>query len=379
MQTDVHYCYHCFQWVLGPTQWEEHCGDHLQNLQSQTCGTMTHCHALVRPGYCPFCLGKPELSNSRRLESWCRDHSLWQYIDQHLQELTYPCPCPHPLCNSSVEGAQQLQHRFIDKHGLSRTMPKENMSNSNVVRVEQIAKRKSCNDLVWMANEFSSHETDQKKLKQCSTVAPSSLLLENGVDKEYPQPTSEAATSLILDESPSAFRVHSFQETKQDPLGSPVRSIASEDYGSITFATNEDAVSSQFMRSPSPDLGPGVSLADDGNQPRINMPSVIQPNTIADNDDAVSHLEVDTACIANIVSTRTCRHRPTLRFNPPKTKIVLHVANKPNRRQTAPKVSNCKKSASRIKRSRQHSKAGGLTRNRQRQLGRQKTWIQTSM
>jgi hypothetical protein len=75
LQSDVHYCHQCFDWVVGE-EWEPHCQSHLAGMATKRCGIITYCHTLVRPGYCPFCISDTALPTSKRLKSWTRDHKL---------------------------------------------------------------------------------------------------------------------------------------------------------------------------------------------------------------------------------------------------------------------------------------------------------------
>jgi hypothetical protein len=43
LRTDIHYCYHCFDWVIGG-EWENHCRSHLSTMTSKRRGTITYCH-----------------------------------------------------------------------------------------------------------------------------------------------------------------------------------------------------------------------------------------------------------------------------------------------------------------------------------------------
>ena len=99
---------------------------HIDTLDSKRCGMTTYCHSLVRPGYCPFCLGNSSvLLPDQRLQSWCRDAALWQHVAKHLKKTRWPQVCPHPLCDVSLRDGQDLRYHFIDGHGLSRKLPKE--------------------------------------------------------------------------------------------------------------------------------------------------------------------------------------------------------------------------------------------------------------
>ena len=106
LQSDIHYCYHCFDWVIGE-EWELHCQEHLAALTSKQCGTVTYCHTLVRPGYCPLCLGEPGLLASKQLKPWSRDHKLWGHIDdEHLAHRRWPLVCR--LCDVPLKDAAAL-------------------------------------------------------------------------------------------------------------------------------------------------------------------------------------------------------------------------------------------------------------------------------
>jgi hypothetical protein len=118
LQTEIHYCYHCFEWVVGE-EWEKHCQSHIQAMKSKKCGTIIYCYTLIRPGYCPCCLGNKGLPASQRLQSWIRDRKLWDHVNNHLERRHWPSPCPHPLCDVLYETA--LKFHFMDDHGFSRT------------------------------------------------------------------------------------------------------------------------------------------------------------------------------------------------------------------------------------------------------------------
>lgn len=122
LQSDVHYCHRCFEWVIGD-EWDQHCHSHLSAMTSKRCGTIMFCHTLIRPGYCPFCLGNEALPACERLESWTRDYNLWSHVNEHLKGRKWPCPCPHPLCDLSFEDETKLQFHFMDEHGFGRTRP----------------------------------------------------------------------------------------------------------------------------------------------------------------------------------------------------------------------------------------------------------------
>ena len=111
--SDIHYCYHCFEWVVG-NSWEEHCEMHLDKISVKRCGSVIHCHTLVRPGHCPICIGDVSLPPSERLKPWSRDHKLWVHInDKHLRGCQWPLSCCHPLCSSTSRDCVAFHHHLI--------------------------------------------------------------------------------------------------------------------------------------------------------------------------------------------------------------------------------------------------------------------------
>lgn len=203
LQSDVHYYYHCFNWVVGPEQWEVHCQDHIQNLNSKRCGTITHCHTLVRPGYCPFCLGKSASAAARRPGPWSRDHSLWQHIDQHLQGLVWPLSCPHPLCDVIMEHTQHLRYHFMDDHGLSCTLPNSATSldgPSVTAETRPGPKRKGSDEniIMWPDSEQFLQKPAQKTARRdLSTITPSSLLMAERGPREFRSPINRTVSQYI--------------------------------------------------------------------------------------------------------------------------------------------------------------------------------------
>ena len=121
LQSDIHYCYHCFDWVVEE-EWEPQCQEHLAAPTSKQCAAVTYCHTLVRPGYYPFCPGEPGLLASQQLKPWSRDHKLWCHIDdEHLVDRRWPLICR--LCDVPLKDAAALQCHFADAYGLRRTRP----------------------------------------------------------------------------------------------------------------------------------------------------------------------------------------------------------------------------------------------------------------
>lgn len=93
LQKDVHYCHHCFSWVIGE-YWDPHCKQHLATMATKWCGPVIHCHTLMRPGYFPFCMADETLTAPERLVSWARDHQLWATSRSISKAATGPANAP---------------------------------------------------------------------------------------------------------------------------------------------------------------------------------------------------------------------------------------------------------------------------------------------
>ena len=126
--SDTHYCHYCFEWVLGRQEWARHCQKHIEAPIPVRCGTITYCHTLVRPGYCPFHLGNCALSATERLKSWDRDHKLCIHVSEYIPGCIWPMNCPHPCCDAALESETSLRFHFVDDHGFSRTCPGKALS-----------------------------------------------------------------------------------------------------------------------------------------------------------------------------------------------------------------------------------------------------------
>ena len=136
--SEIHYCYLCFEWVIGE-DWEPHCQAHLDAFTSKRCGTVTYCHTLVRPGYCPFCVRNTSLSAFDRLKTWSRDHKLWLHVkDDHLADCLWPLVCPDPRCGTTHGDSISFQYHLIDVHKFSRSRPTKGTSSTSEHSADRI-------------------------------------------------------------------------------------------------------------------------------------------------------------------------------------------------------------------------------------------------
>lgn len=328
LQTDVHYCHQCFNWVVGPEEWEEHCQSHINDLGSKRCGTITYCHTLVHPAYCPLCL------ETQRFESWCRDHALWQHVDKHLQRCKWPRTCPHPLCDMSLSDGLNLRFHFIDEHGLSRTIPKDakNLGTTRSCPEEDqvsLTKRKTPEDsleLSWPSPEQFSPTHPPKKVKQhSSTIAP--LLLSNmDADTLCPTPltdlTGSDSSTYAPESTPSlGTKEDRWSENRlESGIQSPVR------FRSYESTVVDDDVFSRFIQSPSPDDVPTTSTVDQDRQAVVDIDDLVSPSNISFSEASLLHHDSEPNGPLD-VPMKTCpKLRIHLRVEPPKTKIKLRVS-----------------------------------------------------
>lgn len=270
LQSDVRYCHQCFDWVIGE-EWEPHCQSHLAGMATRRCGTITYCHTLVRPGYCPFCISETTLPASKRLESWTRDHKLWSHVNEHLEECRWPRECPHPLCDTSLRDAAALQFHFVDEHGFSRTYPVKSANlialssqdektplhkDTQDARLSRKRKSFSCTrDLEWMPPQYF-HDTPaypgepspchrQKQSRRTPpAICPTSLTLdENFTDSVTLSPPYLPSTECDL--FPFGWTP---PHDSIDPPG-PENNL-------------DDTLFDQFLRLPSPSPSPPPSPDD---------------------------------------------------------------------------------------------------------------------
>lgn len=96
-ETQLKYCYECF--AFSKTEkWEDHCSWHLKQGMSRRCEIITYYYTLVRPGYCPFCLGSETLSPPDRMRAWKRSNELRSHVVSHIETMCGTCVCSHLMC-----------------------------------------------------------------------------------------------------------------------------------------------------------------------------------------------------------------------------------------------------------------------------------------
>lgn len=117
-RTTAVYCHLCFVWVMSD-RWLPHCQAHLASLDDD-CGPLSHCQLVLRPGFCPFCLGDVALDASARWKGWSTIELLSEHVtkNHHSNTSAWPQCCPHPNCFTRLDNFAGLADHFDQHHGL---------------------------------------------------------------------------------------------------------------------------------------------------------------------------------------------------------------------------------------------------------------------
>ena len=252
------YCYSCFRWFVEE-QWNQHCQWHLESITSKRCASITHCSTLVRPAFCPFCLGDQKLPAQRRLASWTREAKLWSHLGPHLQVARWPLTCPHPLCDLQLNDERLFLFHLRDTHDLRISQYLQNQNEKSIELVPFIS---------WKLDE-----TDRRRKRPALAISD----------------TEKSSLRSMIPAIPEAIQTVSPQEVLKDQsIGQ--QTLPSLTYGHLTFSQTkdghfahnndsasvsadpelplpcEDALFSQYLRSRSPscfsdDLSPAVPIA----------------------------------------------------------------------------------------------------------------------
>lgn len=263
----VHYCYLCFAWVLGDSDWERHCGDHISSMTSKRRGSITYCHTLVRPAYSPFRLSKGS-SAATKLTSWTRDRKLWEEdIRAHMSVCQWPMQCPDPLCDSELEDEKKLYFHFLDVHKMGNGSQSGKDRSGKTVSQDTLTpsrKRK------WKYSSDNSGGWDDgiqspvPAIATPTTVSPQALLLP-----EQGQTDTNNLCATLGD------------RVMEEPFSIPLQSdnrLQPELYPENANLPTDPLIDfSEFIRSPSP-LDPcavddsGVDVGDQESTPALSMP-----------------------------------------------------------------------------------------------------------
>ena len=238
--------------VVGAV-WEAYCHAHLVELPSNRCGTVTYCHTLVRPGYCPFCMGKTELPASQRLKPWSRDHKLWVHIEEeHLVGCQWPLTCLHPSCDTLHTDWTAFRFHLMDGHEISRVRPGKPATPGHTPLPDKVPRDEEADGARARRKRTSRkpsgvREWVPSQSRGESPILPAEVL--HHLPKRQKQANSTLSPQIIsIDADTSDNQV---THTTMDSIKlSPLSTSRGDDHKSAD--ADYDILFDQYIRSPSP-------------------------------------------------------------------------------------------------------------------------------
>ncbi|EED21202.1 conserved hypothetical protein [Talaromyces stipitatus ATCC 10500] len=115
------FCFECDLWINNKLEWDQHCQHHLDTPETLVrCDPIIFRNALVKAGYCPFCLGDNDQDANSRVRQFI-DKSKWHdHIESHLESLTVDFTCCHPACSMNCDSLSDLVQHLWDRHYFRR-------------------------------------------------------------------------------------------------------------------------------------------------------------------------------------------------------------------------------------------------------------------
>ena len=111
----MEYCYFCNRWFAQGEDWDSHCRQKHLSPPPTDCGVLTRCNTMIKPSFCPLCLGQPNLAPSIRMKSWRRNADALDHIFK--SHFTEPFYCT--LCKETLGTRDAVEHHLADRHNLS--------------------------------------------------------------------------------------------------------------------------------------------------------------------------------------------------------------------------------------------------------------------
>ena len=367
LQSELGYCFACFDWFVEE-EWGQHCQTHLQSITSKRCGSITHCHTLFRPAFCPYCMGDNRLPASSRWTSWTREAKLWSHLELHLESSRWPLECPHPLCSLQLDDETLFLYHLSDVHSL-RMSP-------NVKRCQTERNSKPLNN--WkptvVSHKRKKQDTDGPDLQPLKRTKGSLQIKwdnERSPDQSLDRGTADQAQAMLSSESfkasitqaathnhdlrdlpeltysesmspPDTDELHSFDALglSQDVLQRELHSELRWSMDLPETHTHEhksplpvkDALFSQYLRSRSPSCFSAQGIGENyNNNGKIQSQSMTLGGTSSSSEDSIPAglIDQDPVKPENALS-KTNKPRITLRIRPPKPeskpKVLLRLS-----------------------------------------------------
>lgn len=366
MPSELQYCFTCFDWYVEE-EWDQHCQKHLESITSKRCASITYCNTLVRPAFCPFCLGGKQLPASNRWSSWTREAKLWGHLGEHLATACWPRKCPHPLCSLDLESEKSFIYHLNDVHGLQMSASMQKSWPS----------KRDCEALTWAPGAGSQKGKrkrqggDEQELRSSNKCSKPITL----VDEKDPKPpghlfdpkvTDVSQTSLPLETpkaslmdwtadddmlpklshdisslSPDTNEIHSLHSFSQQENILPVNLIDEPelDQDKVQILA-DDALFSEFLRSPSPPLCHiGADNGKEDLQISISPQTIVPANVcfFPERDPRLVALVTEPVPDVKDQNIQTKRPCVTLHVRPTNTAFKRKVSLRLNPPKRAPK------------------------------------------
>jgi hypothetical protein len=219
-------CFHCNEWTLGSEAWNDHCQEHINNLETFPvwCDPLTHGGVLAIAGHCPFCLTDARLPATTRMYQFLNRRKWLEHVHKHVQDLDNgkPARCPHPQpsCAKFFESVLHLQFHLQDTHGIdfirervklkrpreegeeilpgrgkrprrgSRRKAEENQD--TVIKVE-------CAFINTTMETMSDHRPSKSSGHSTPVSSWDGILMENEVPLGYETPLSSVCNDKLID------------------------------------------------------------------------------------------------------------------------------------------------------------------------------------
>ena len=360
LQPELRYCFACFSWSVEE-EWDKHCQTHLKSITSKRCASITYCHTLVRPAFCPFCIGDDRLDASSRWNSWTREAKLWGHLQSHLEASRWPLKCPHPLCSLQLNDEISFLYHLSDVHGLrmnpqvnkyqqqecnseplinwtpdtasqkrkrqdgneQKLQPRKRNKGalktdcSNEQRPRQSLDRKTADGILTLSSHISSESSFT------DTLADNSPQDLPGLTHSEPTSPPDADESYVMgDITPT----QNFQQKgMHDELEWSRDLPETKSDGSELHSPAEDALFSLYLRSRSSSCSSAKGFHDDDDNNKKNNNGSLPSQTVAPSDICLSTAEdiyladsIDHGTVkSKMVPIKTKKPRITLRIRQP--------------------------------------------------------------
>ena len=275
------YCYECFDWFVEE-DWGEHCRMHLQSLSSKRCSSITYCNVLLRPSFCPFCLGDDRLQPSFQWQSFTKDAKLWSHLGAHIVACRWPLKCPHPLCSLQFDDELSFLYYLGDVHSVYMSVSTQ----------ESWRNRRDCDTLTWASGTESQNGKRKRHTVDGEGTMPSTpIAFDNTVDSSYLECFSDrkatnASPTPLWPEKPEVPFVDltadndpvpglTYDESLSSPDSNETRSLDGLSQQGKPISDSDEALFSAFLRSPSPPTSDIIAdHSKDGRQTSIPPPTI---------------------------------------------------------------------------------------------------------